>query len=223
MPDGGAAVHPDDVMLLAALRRGNGDAAARSCNGTTARSGASRAASWGTTAKPKRPCRTPGCALSRRHMRIVARRALAPGSPASRSMRRCAAPIGAGRPSNSIRSPTCCRWTIPVRPPWRRRSGPEHAAARAEIRRVVEQRVDTLPTPFRVVFMMRVVEQMSIEETAIGARHSHCHGEDPAASRQRTAAHCPRRHLRRHPGGFLPVRRDALRTADRRGAGATAT
>ena len=28
MPDGGAAVHPDDVMLLAALRRGNGDAAA---------------------------------------------------------------------------------------------------------------------------------------------------------------------------------------------------
>ena len=28
MPDGGAAVHPDDVMLLAAPRRGNGDAAA---------------------------------------------------------------------------------------------------------------------------------------------------------------------------------------------------
>ena len=28
MPDGGAAVHPDDVMLLAAPRRGNGDATA---------------------------------------------------------------------------------------------------------------------------------------------------------------------------------------------------
>jgi RNA polymerase sigma-70 factor (ECF subfamily) len=41
--------------------------------------------------------------------------------------------------------------------PWR---------ARAEIRRVVEQAVDTLPAPFRVVFMMRVVEQMSIEKTA---------------------------------------------------------
>jgi RNA polymerase sigma-70 factor, ECF subfamily len=45
-------------------------------------------------------------------------------------------------------------------------AGPEHAAARAEIRRLVEQAVDTLPPPFRVVFMMRVVEQMSIEETA---------------------------------------------------------
>ena len=44
--------------------------------------------------------------------------------------------------------------------------GPEQAAARAEIHRGVEQAVDTLPTPFRVVFMMRVVEQMSIEETA---------------------------------------------------------
>jgi hypothetical protein len=41
--------------------------------------------------------------------------------------------------------------------PWR---------ARAEIRRVVEQAVDTIPAPFRVVFMMRVVEQLSIEETA---------------------------------------------------------
>jgi RNA polymerase sigma-70 factor (ECF subfamily) len=44
--------------------------------------------------------------------------------------------------------------------------GPEHAAARAEIRRMLEQAIDTLPPPYRVVFMMRVVEQMSIEETA---------------------------------------------------------
>ena len=32
---------------------------------------------------------------------------------------------------------------------------------------MVEQAIDTLSMPFRVVFMMRVVEQMSIEETSI--------------------------------------------------------
>jgi RNA polymerase sigma-70 factor (ECF subfamily) len=45
-------------------------------------------------------------------------------------------------------------------------AGPEHAAARAEIRRFLEHAVDALPAEFRAVFMMRVVEQMSIEETA---------------------------------------------------------
>ncbi len=45
--------------------------------------------------------------------------------------------------------------------------GPEHAAARAEIRRILEQAIDTLSPLYRVVFMMRVVEQMSIEETAV--------------------------------------------------------
>jgi RNA polymerase sigma-70 factor, ECF subfamily len=44
--------------------------------------------------------------------------------------------------------------------------GPEHAAARAEIQRLLETAVDALPSEFRAVFMMRVVEQMSIEETA---------------------------------------------------------
>jgi RNA polymerase sigma-70 factor (ECF subfamily) len=45
-------------------------------------------------------------------------------------------------------------------------AGPEQAAARAEIRRILEQAVDALPAEFRAVFMMRIVEQMSIEETA---------------------------------------------------------
>lgn len=43
---------------------------------------------------------------------------------------------------------------------------PEAAAARQQIRRLVEQAIDALPPPFRVVFMMRIVEQMSISETA---------------------------------------------------------
>lgn len=43
---------------------------------------------------------------------------------------------------------------------------PEAAAARQQIRRMVEGAIDALPPPFRVVFMMRIVEQMSINETA---------------------------------------------------------
>lgn len=44
-------------------------------------------------------------------------------------------------------------------------SNPEQAAARAEIRRMIERAVDRLPPPFRTVFMMRVLEQMTVEET----------------------------------------------------------
>jgi RNA polymerase sigma-70 factor (ECF subfamily) len=43
---------------------------------------------------------------------------------------------------------------------------PERAAARQELRRRVEQAVDALPAPFRLVFVMRVIEQASVEETA---------------------------------------------------------
>ncbi|HYB10314.1 MAG TPA: RNA polymerase sigma factor, partial [Alphaproteobacteria bacterium] len=45
-------------------------------------------------------------------------------------------------------------------------SNPEQAAARREIRRLVEQAIDKLEPAFRSVFVMRVIEQMSIEETA---------------------------------------------------------
>src|SRR5829696_3170303 len=43
---------------------------------------------------------------------------------------------------------------------------PEVAAARAEVRRLLESAIDELPESFRLVFMMRDVEEMSIEETA---------------------------------------------------------
>ena len=45
-------------------------------------------------------------------------------------------------------------------------SDPERAVARREIRRLLEEAVDGLPDPFRVVFVMRDVEEMSTEETA---------------------------------------------------------
>ena len=43
---------------------------------------------------------------------------------------------------------------------------PEHAVAQREIRKLLERAIDGLPEPFRLVFVMRDVEEMSIEETA---------------------------------------------------------
>jgi RNA polymerase sigma-70 factor (ECF subfamily) len=43
---------------------------------------------------------------------------------------------------------------------------PEADAARAQMRRLMEDAIDDLPPGFRVVFIMREVEQLSVEETA---------------------------------------------------------
>ncbi|HSH38884.1 MAG TPA: RNA polymerase sigma factor [Chthoniobacterales bacterium] len=43
---------------------------------------------------------------------------------------------------------------------------PERSAARREIRHLLERAVDDLPEPFRIVFVMRAIEEMSVEETA---------------------------------------------------------
>jgi RNA polymerase sigma-70 factor (ECF subfamily) len=43
---------------------------------------------------------------------------------------------------------------------------PEHDAARAETRRLMELAIDELPEPFRVVFILRAVEELTVEETA---------------------------------------------------------
>jgi len=43
---------------------------------------------------------------------------------------------------------------------------PEMAAMRAEARRIMEDRIDALPDSFRTVFVLRAVEEMSVEETA---------------------------------------------------------
>ena len=43
---------------------------------------------------------------------------------------------------------------------------PAAGAARSEIRRVIERAVDELPEPFRLVFVMREIEECSVEDTA---------------------------------------------------------
>lgn len=43
---------------------------------------------------------------------------------------------------------------------------PDKLAMRAEVRRLMEARIDLLPDAFRTVFMLRAVEELSVEETA---------------------------------------------------------
>jgi RNA polymerase sigma-70 factor (ECF subfamily) len=43
---------------------------------------------------------------------------------------------------------------------------PEADAARAQIRRILERTVDARPEPFRLVFILREVEELTVEETA---------------------------------------------------------
>ena len=43
---------------------------------------------------------------------------------------------------------------------------PPNAALRAEMRRVLERRIDSLPLAFRTVFVLREVQELSVQETA---------------------------------------------------------
>jgi RNA polymerase sigma-70 factor, ECF subfamily len=45
-------------------------------------------------------------------------------------------------------------------------STPEHAAARSQIREILERAIDDLPPGFRTVLIMREVEEASVDETA---------------------------------------------------------
>jgi RNA polymerase sigma-70 factor (ECF subfamily) len=44
---------------------------------------------------------------------------------------------------------------------------PERAAQRAEARRLLEAKIDQLPDAFRTVFVLRAVEEMTVEEAAV--------------------------------------------------------
>ena len=43
---------------------------------------------------------------------------------------------------------------------------PERSAERAEVRKLLEKRIDALPDAYRPVFMLRAVEELSVEEVA---------------------------------------------------------
>jgi len=44
--------------------------------------------------------------------------------------------------------------------------GPERAASRAELRGLLEARIDALPESYRTVFTLRALEELTVEETA---------------------------------------------------------
>lgn len=44
---------------------------------------------------------------------------------------------------------------------------PERAALRAETRRLIEDKIDRLPDAFRAVFVLRAIEEMTVDETAV--------------------------------------------------------
>ena len=44
---------------------------------------------------------------------------------------------------------------------------PDRVAMRGEVRRLMESRIDRLPDAFRTVFMLRAVEELSVEEIAV--------------------------------------------------------
>ena len=45
-------------------------------------------------------------------------------------------------------------------------SDPEKSMAQRQVQEVVERAIDALPEPFRLAFIMRVMEEMTVEETA---------------------------------------------------------
>lgn len=45
-------------------------------------------------------------------------------------------------------------------------AGPELDAQRGQLRRLLETRIDALPDPYRAVFVLRALEELSVEETA---------------------------------------------------------
>lgn len=45
--------------------------------------------------------------------------------------------------------------------------GPEQSAQRMQMRKLIEEKIDLLPDAFRAVFMLRAVEEMSVEEVAL--------------------------------------------------------
>jgi len=91
-------------------------------------------------------------------------------------------------------------------------SDPEADAANAQLRRILEQAVDELPQSFRIVFMMRDMEEMSIEETAAQL------GIAPATVK--TRLHRARRMLRKaFDRRLISTLRDAFPFAGQRCAG----
>jgi RNA polymerase sigma-70 factor (ECF subfamily) len=98
-------------------------------------------------------------------------------------------------------------------------SAPEAAASRGEVRRLLERAVDQLPDHFRVVFMLRDIEEMSVEETASQLGLPSGDGQDQAPSRAPSPARGPQQNPGMRVDRCFPMRRRTLCPDRRRRAG----
>ena len=92
---------------------------------------------------------------------------------------------------------------------------PETTMAQREIRALLERAIDALPEAFRTVLVARLIEGMSIEETAELFWDPAGNGEDASAPGPRTPEARDGKACRSGPGRRLPVRRPPLRAAHR--------
>ena len=111
---------------------------------------------------------------------------------------------------------------------------PEQVAMRAQVRRLMEARIDELPEAFRTVFMLRAVQELSVEEVStalqlpeatVRTRYFRARGllrDDPVREQPGTpAVHAHARPARGHPDTHLrpcaapPGRRPAPRCTRR--------
>ena len=134
-----------------------------------------------------------------------------PGAPGDCARRRRDA--SSCHSTNPDGTPT--RWSRPMAdPPQPRRT----ATMRAEMRRLLERRIDALPESYRTVFMLREVEEMTVEETAAcldipaaTVRTPRCFAPGPCCA-NRSPGHG------RRDAGRVRLRRRALRPHRRRRA-----
>ena len=70
------------------------------------------------------------------------------------------------RRRRSIRSAAVIPINATEEDPVESREGPDRAAERGELRRLLESCVDRLPDDYRLVFVLRALEEWSVEETA---------------------------------------------------------
>lgn len=90
-------------------------------------------------------------------VRIVINEALA------RLRRRSAQVIPLDMHGDAAEAAVCAEDAMPDDPDTR----PECQAMRADVRRLIEARIDRLPETFRTVFMLRAVEDLSVDEVAV--------------------------------------------------------
>jgi RNA polymerase sigma-70 factor (ECF subfamily) len=95
---------------------------------------------------------------------------------------------------------------------------PDAAASRGEVRRLLERNIDALPDQFRTAFILREVEEMSVDDAAA------CLGDraHPDVSRAGAAARSDGARSRRRHRARLRIRRRSLRPHRRRRARALA-